>query len=60
MIHPRGYLLLDDTTRQRQTKVAEAVTKVWSSTAGAIRSGMQAVLLIWTDGKRKVPISMRL
>lgn len=60
MIHPGGYLVLDDTTWQRQTKVAEAVSKVWSSTAGGVRLGMQAVLLIWTDGKRKVPISMRL
>src|SRR5436853_7862464 len=60
MIHPGGYLVLDDTTWQRQTKVAEAVTKVWSSTAGSVRLGMQVVRLIWTDGKRKVPISMRL
>lgn len=60
MIHPGGYLVLDDTTWQRQTKVAEAVTRVWSSAAGGVRLGMQAVLLIWTDGKRKVPISVRL
>jgi len=60
MIHPGGYLVLDDTTWQRQTKVAEAVAKVWSSSAGGVRLGMQVVLLIWTDGKRKVPISLRL
>jgi hypothetical protein len=60
MIHQGGYLVLDDTTWQRQTKVAEAVAKVWSSSAGGVRLGMQVVLLIWTDGKRKVPISMRL
>jgi len=60
MIHQGGYLVLDDTTWQRQTKVAEAVAKVWSSTAGGVRLGMQVVLLIWTDGKRKVPIAMRL
>lgn len=60
MIQPGGYLVLDDTTWQRQTKVAEAVAKVWSSTAGGVRLGMQVVLLIWTDGKHKVPISMRL
>jgi SRSO17 transposase len=60
MIHQGGYLVLDDTTWQRQTKVAEAVAKVWSSSAGGVRLGMQVVLLIWTDGKYKVPIAMRL
>lgn len=60
MIREGGYLLLDDTTWQRQTKVAEAVSKVWSSTAGSVRLGMQVVLLVWTDGESKIPISMRL
>jgi putative transposase len=60
MIDLSGYLGLDDTTWQRQTKVAGAVAKVWSSRAGGVRLGMQVVLLVWTDGKRKVPISMRL
>jgi hypothetical protein len=60
MIQKGGYLLLDDTTWQRQTKVAEAVSKVWSSRAGSARLGMQVVLLVWTDGKRKIPVSMRL
>src|SRR5437868_7083205 len=60
MIHQGGYLVLDDTTWQRQTKHSEAVAKVWSSTAGGVRLGMQVVLLIWTDGKRKIPVSMRL
>ena len=57
MIHQGGYLLLDDTTWQRQAKLAEAVSKVWSSTAGGVRLGMQVVLLVWTDGKRKIPVS---
>ena len=60
MIHEGGYLVLDDTTWQRQTKLSEAVAKVWSSTAGGVRLGMQVVLLIWTDGQRKIPIAMRL
>jgi len=41
-------------------QLAEAVSKVWSSTAGGVRLGMQVVLLVWTDGKRKIPVSMRL
>lgn len=60
MILEGGYLVLDDTTWQRQTKHSEAVAKVWSSTVGGVRLGMQVVLLIWTDGKRKIPVSMRL
>ena len=60
MILEGGYLVLDDTTWQRQTKCSEAVAKVWSSTAGSVRLGMQVVLLIWTDGQRKIPVSMRL
>jgi putative transposase len=60
MVHEGGYLVLDDTTWQRQAKLAEAVSKVWSSTAGSVRLGMQVVLLVWTDGKRKIPVGMRL
>jgi Transposase DDE domain len=60
MIHEGGYLLLDDTTWQRQAKTSEAVSKVWSSTAGSVRLGMQVVLLVWTDGNRKIPAGMRL
>jgi hypothetical protein len=41
MIQKGGYLVLDDTTWQRQTKRSEAVSKVWSSTAGRVRPGMQ-------------------
>lgn len=60
LIHKGGYLLLDDTTWQRQAKTSEAVSKVWSSTAGSVRLGMQVVLLVWTDGHRKIPVGMRL
>ncbi len=60
MIHEGGYLLLDDTTWQRQAKSSEAVSKVWSSTAGSVRLGMQIVVLVWTDGKRKIPVGIRL
>ncbi|MGA9768594.1 MAG: transposase [Blastocatellia bacterium] len=60
LIQQGGYLLLDDTTWQRQTKCSEVVAKVWSSTAGGVHLGMQVILLIWTDGKRKIPVSLRL
>jgi len=60
MIDQGGYLVLDDTTWERWAKHAEAVSWVWSSSTGHITQGMQVVLLIWTDGKRKIPVSMRL
>lgn len=55
-----GYLVIDDTTWKRYAKRADAVSWVWDSTAGKIVSGMQVVLLIWTDGKRKIPLSIRI
>lgn len=60
LVKAGGYLVLDDTTWERWAKQSEAVSWVWSSTAGHITQGMQVVLLIWTDGFWKVPIAMRL
>jgi putative transposase len=60
MIGDGGYLLLDDTTWRRWAAQAEAVSWVWSSSAGHIVRGMQVVLLVWTDGRVKVPVVMRL
>jgi putative transposase len=59
LIGGRGYLVLDDTTWQRFTKKAEAVSFVWDSSVGKVVFGMSVVLLIWTDGKRKVPLGLR-
>mgnify|MGYP002084201744 CR=1 FL=1 len=60
MLHSGGWLVLDDTSWQRFAKQAEAVSWVWSSTNGKVQRGSQVVLLMWTDGKRKVPIACRL
>ena len=60
MVKEGGYLVLDDTTWQRQTKLSEAVATVWSSTAGGVRLGMPVVCLIGSDGQRKIPVAMRL
>ena len=54
-----GYVVIEDTSWQRFTKVAQAVSWVWSSTAGKPVWGMQVVLLLWTDGQRKGPVGMR-
>ena len=59
LVDSGGYLILDDTTWRRFAKKAEAVSFVWDSSAGKVVLGMQVVLLIWTDGKRKVPIGLR-
>ena len=55
-----GYLILDDTTWQRWTRRAEAVSFVWDSRVGKVVFGMSVVLLVWTDGKRKVPLGIRI
>ena len=55
-----GYLVIDDTSWKRFTRVADAVSWVWSSSMGEPVWGMQVVLLLWTDGKWKVPLGIRL
>jgi putative transposase len=60
LLRTGGWLVLDDTSWQRFAKHAEAVSWVWSSTTGKLCYGAQVVLLIWTDGNRKVPLSCRL
>jgi len=60
LLYPGGWLVLDDTSWQRFAKTAEAVSWVWSSTSAKVCHGSQVVLLIWTDGKRKVPLACRL
>jgi putative transposase len=59
LVSEKGYLVLDDTTWQRWTKKAEAVSFVWDSRIGKVVFGMSVVLLVWTDGKRKVPLGLR-
>jgi hypothetical protein len=59
LIDGDGYLIIDDTTWRRWTKKAEAVSYVWDSSAGKVVFGMSVVLLVWTNGKRKVPLGLR-
>lgn len=60
LVGEKGHLVLDDTTWQRWTKKAEAVSFVWDSSVGKVVFGMSVVLLVWTDGKRKVPLGIRI
>lgn len=59
LVGAKGYLVLDDTSWQRWTKKAEAVSYVWDSRIEKVVFGMSVVMLIWTDGKRKVPLGIR-
>ncbi len=59
LIGAGGDLIVDDRAWQRFTRRAEAVSFVWDSSVGKVVFGMNVVLLVWTDGKRKVPLSMR-
>lgn len=59
LVRGKGSLVLDDTTWQRWTRHSEAVSFVWDSRVGKIVFGMNVVLLIWTDGHRKVPLGLR-
>ncbi len=55
-----GYLIIDDTTWQRFGKKLEGVSFVWDSTIGKKVLGTNVVLLIWTDGKKRIPIGLRI
>lgn len=60
LVREGGYLIIDDTCWARWAKQSEAVSWVWSSTHARTVRGMQVVLLIWTDGRRRVPLGLRL
>ena len=55
LVQRGGYLVIDDSSWERFTRISEAVSWVWSSSVGKPVWGMQVVLLLWTDGKWKVP-----
>jgi hypothetical protein len=60
MVREGGYLVIDDTAWARWAKKAEAVSWVWSSSQARVLRGHQVVLLIWTDGRVRVPLGIRL
>jgi transposase len=55
-----GYLIIDDTTWTRFGKKLEGASFVWDSTLGKRVFGMQVVLLIWTDGRWRIPLGLRI
>lgn len=60
MVREGGYLIIDDTAWARWAVRSEAVSWVWSSTHARVLRGHQVVLLIWTDGRVRVPLGLRL
>ena len=55
-----GYLIIDDTVWQRFGKKLAGVSYVWDSTIGKKVLGTNVVLLLWTDGKRRLPMGVRI
>lgn len=55
-----GYLIIDDTVWNRFGKKLEGVSFVWDSSIGKKVLGMNIILLIWTDGQRRLPIGLRI
>ena len=60
MVREGGYLIIDDTAWARWAVSSEAVSFVWSSTHARVLRGHQVVLLVWTDGRVRVPLGLRL
>lgn len=60
LVQTGGYLVIDDTSWERCTRVADAVSWVWSSSVGKPGWGKPVVMLLWTDGQWKVPLGVRL
>jgi hypothetical protein len=60
LVQMGGSLVIDDTSWERFTREADAVSWGWSSSVGKPVWGMQVVLLLWTKGKWKVPLGIRI
>jgi hypothetical protein len=60
LVEAGGYLIIDDTTWTRFGKKLEAASFVWDSTIGKRIFGMQVVVLIWTNGKLRIPLGLRI
>jgi putative transposase len=60
MVRGGGHLVIDDTAWARWAVHSEAVSWVWSSTHARVLRGHQVVLLLWTDGRVRVPLGIRL
>lgn len=55
-----GYLIIDDTVWQRFGKKLEGVAVVWDSTLSKRVLGTNVVFLLWTDGRIRIPVGLRI
>lgn len=53
-------MIIDDTTWRRFGKKLEGASFVWDSSLGKRVFGMQVVLLIWTDGRWRIAVGIRI
>jgi hypothetical protein len=59
LVSKGGSLVRDDTSWQRFTRVAGAVSGAWSSRVNQPVGGRQVVFLLWPEGQGKVPPGIR-
>lgn len=59
MIGEDGYLIIDDTVLDKYGAAIFGVSWVWSSGIKKSVLGINVVMMIWTDGKRRVPIGIK-
>jgi hypothetical protein len=55
-----GYLIIDDTVWRRFGKQLAGVSYVWDSSLSKKVLGMNIVLLLWRDGRRRLPVGLRI
>jgi putative transposase len=60
LIGEGGYLLLDDTVLEKWGQAMFGVYWVYSSRLGKVVQGINVVVVIWTDGQRRVPIGIKI
>lgn len=62
-IHPltKGYLIIDDTWIEKCFSYkSKSVTKQWSGKYKTTLFGITVVMLLWADGKYKIPLDIRI
>jgi putative transposase len=62
-IHPltKGYLIIDDTWIEKCFSwILKCVSKQWSGKYKTSLLGMTVVMVLWTDGKYKIPLYIRI
>src|SRR5689334_3841901 len=60
LIKPGGWLEIDDTVLDKFGEHIFGVSWVYSSRQQRVVRGINVVVLLWTDGQRRVPIGIKL